>query len=98
MKYHERLAEMIRARLGGGVDVYADTSIVSLSEVGTNASALAHIPSGDHRKAPTDDDVSDAIATAMGRLRSDIPKYRPEFVEPARAFAARLAAAIEGES
>lgn len=88
--YSQRFAEAVRARLGDGVEVYADRSMVCLDEIGTNARALAFLPLGDHRRAVTSEDVADTLRTAARKLRSNIPHFKPEYVEPARAFADHL--------
>ena len=91
MKYHEKLAAALRVRLGEGVEVFTDASgYVSLDEVGTNARAGARCGGVDKRSAPTPEVVSEVIESAARRLASDIPKYKPEFVEPAKAFVAFL--------
>lgn len=91
MKFHEKLREALSARLGEGVEVFTDShGYVSLDEVGTSARAGAHLGRVDKRSSPSPELVSEVIETAARRLASDIPKYKPEFVEPGKAFVARL--------
>lgn len=97
MQFHEKLNAALSARIGEGVTVWTDPSgRVVLDENGTNARALASVYGHevDKRKAPTAEIVDSVIGRAARALRSDIPKYRPEFVAPAQAFAARLQGVI----
>ena len=92
MQYHVKLHAALTARLGDGVTVWTEPNGLVVFEAG-NARALGHTPSGDRRTAPTAEVVDTVLAGAARKLRGDIPKDRPEFVEPARTLLARLNAA-----
>ena len=65
-----------------------DLIIVSLP--GTTAQLIGWLPSGDHRKAPTQQQVEQWIDLSVSALRRDIPHHTPEAAEHSQALLDRL--------
>lgn len=59
---------------------------------GTTAQLIGWLPSGDHRKAPTQQQVEQWLKSAASALRRDIPHYTPASAMDAQILLGRLSA------
>ncbi len=88
--FHDRFAAQLTALLGDGFEVRADRSL-TVASFG-KAALLGWTPEpSDKRKPVGEDDAREWVASAVSRLRSEIPKYTDEAKAHARVLLDELA-------
>lgn len=85
MKFAEKFVGMLQNQLPNLV-VEDSHDLIIAALPGTTAQLVGWLPSGDHRKAPTQQQVEQWLESAVSSLRRDIPHYTPAAAEHAQAL------------
>ena len=80
MKFAEKFVGMLQKQLPYLV-VEDRQGLIIVSLPGTTAQLVGWLPSGDHRKAPTQKQVDQWLESAVSSLRRDIPHCTPTAAE-----------------
>lgn len=91
MKFAEKFVVMLQERLPYLV-VEDSYGLIIAALPGTSAQLVNWLPSGDHRKAPTQQQVEQWLESAVSSLRRDIPHYTPTAAMDAQILLGRLSA------